>query len=263
MSNFRYLVVFALFMSIPAVPVLAQDTPAPAAPAAVAPASPEEALTVKDLLIEKTSTDAVAARKEAILEAQRQALLKLAGFPAEGKTPPALPDDTTIAGFVRDFSLRNEQISVNRYAALFTVRFTPKVVDFVKDWADADVAMPEAAAASELSPAEEVQNAARAEAAAGAPTSLSSAPEQAQENGKLALDVTMTFSSFQEWVEAQKRLQSMTPVPVVAISGLSSNSARCRITVAWPGGLEAFEAALAEKHLLLEQGAGGYTLRMN
>ncbi len=258
MSNYRYFIVFVAFLAMFAARAQAQDMPA-APPVMAAPADPQEALTVKDLLIEKTATDAVAARKDAIAEAQRQALLKLAGFPAEGKTPPALPDDLTISTLVRDFSVRNEQISVNRYAAQFTVRFNPNAVDFIKGWASVDITPP-APAADAAAPAAEVQTDANADA--NTPTQLTAQAAVAQSE-KLSIDVTMAITGFQEWVEAQKRLQSLTPAPAVDLTGISNSSARFHLTADWPGGLEAFRTALAAQHLTLDQAGAVYTLRMN
>lgn len=94
----------------------------------------EEGLTVTDVIVDKTDKNAVAARDQAIIEAQRMAFQNLAG---KFMTPEifknwSLPDDKIIATLVQDFEIRNEQISANRYVAHFTVRFMPAAADYLK-----------------------------------------------------------------------------------------------------------------------------------
>jgi hypothetical protein len=97
------------------------------------PAPADEPLTVTDVMIDKTDKNAVTARDQAIVEAQRLAFQRLA---ERSMTPEAfkdykLPDDKTIVTLVRDFEIRNEQISANRYMANFTVRFNTEVEDYI------------------------------------------------------------------------------------------------------------------------------------
>jgi hypothetical protein len=100
-----------------------------ALPAAAQPGPP----TVTDIVIDKTDKNAVVAREQAIIEAQRTAFSTLA---QRSMTPEAfkafrLPDDQTIRALVRDFEIRDEQLSTDRYMARFTVRFTPEIANYI------------------------------------------------------------------------------------------------------------------------------------
>jgi len=83
------------------------------------------------------------------------------------------------------------------------------------------------------------------------PTSLIMKPTQAALPEKIVLDTSMSFDSFTQWLEVQRRLTSISPTPVIAISSLTKNSAR--FTVSYDGGVEKFKNALAEKGLALNQ----------
>ena len=100
--------------------------------AASAAAANPEPMTVSDVVIDKTDTNAVTARDKAIIEAQRAAFSKLA---QKYLSPKAfmeykLPTDDIIASVVKDFEIKNEQLSSNRYVANFTVRFTDQAANF-------------------------------------------------------------------------------------------------------------------------------------
>jgi hypothetical protein len=390
------------------------------------PASVEEPLTITDVVIDKTDKSAVTARDQAIVEAQRLAFQKLA---EKSMTPEAfkswqVPDDKTIAAFVHDFEIRNEQISVNRYLANFTVRFNPQALDYIKGGAGPDagsaltspasspaLAAPAPAPAAsgpkailvlpyfkkisgknilwedpnpwreawqafgnstpypgltitvplgditdisfgssdavwnndysvleklranynagevvlavanksglyvqvdiyiyrngrlerqkslepytsdddykavfqqtvtqlvseiksfgtlpavdEMAPDAATAPLQAAPAAPEKPMELQPAPE------KTMLETRMDFSSFKEWMEAQKRLLAISPSLTVEISSLSKNAARFTIAVEWAGGVEALKKALAEKGLDLEIAETSaperpvYTLKMN
>lgn len=104
---------------------------------------PQDPYTVTDVLVDKTAKNAVIAREEAIVEAQRIAFQKLA---ERNMTPEefrkfALPDDKTIGSIVQDFEIKNEQLSFTRYAANFTVRFRDGVRNYI------NIALPEYAVA--------------------------------------------------------------------------------------------------------------------
>src|SRR3989304_3177532 len=73
------------------------------------PAPVAEPLTVTDVIIDKTDKNAVTARDQAIVEAQRRAFQKLA---ERSMTPELfeayqLPDDKTIATLVHDFEIKS------------------------------------------------------------------------------------------------------------------------------------------------------------
>ncbi len=113
------------------------DQPAPAAeqPAAArAPVTTSGPLTVTDVIIDKTDKNAVVARDQAIVEAQRTAFEVLAekSMSPEAFKSYKVPDNKTIAALVSDFEIKNEQISANRYVASFTVRFTPDISSYIK-----------------------------------------------------------------------------------------------------------------------------------
>ena len=106
----------------------------------------DEPLTVTEVMIDKTDKNAVTARDQAIIEAQRLAFQR---FAERSMTPEAfkdykLPDDKTIAALVRDFEIKNEQISANRYMANFTVRFNTEAEDYIKSGAMGDIFSPQA-----------------------------------------------------------------------------------------------------------------------
>lgn len=94
----------------------------------------QEALTVTDVLVDKTDDNAVAARKAAILEAKRAAFERLARniLSPDKIKDYTLPEDAKISGFVRDFEIKDEKISSNRYKANFTVRFSPETAEFIE-----------------------------------------------------------------------------------------------------------------------------------
>lgn len=118
-----------------AAPVLEQ--PPVSAPKAVDEDSVRGAggpLTVTDVIIDKTDKNAVTARDQAIIEAQRTAFEVLAekSMSPEAFKAYKVPDNKTIAALVEDFEIKNEQMSANRYVASFTVRFTPEIDNYIK-----------------------------------------------------------------------------------------------------------------------------------
>ncbi len=89
--------------------------------------------TVTGIHVDKTAKNAVVAREQAIIEAQRTAFEILA---EKSMSPDAfktyqVPDDATIETLVRDFQISNEQMSSNRYVADFTVRFTQQLANYI------------------------------------------------------------------------------------------------------------------------------------
>jgi len=94
----------------------------------------DESRTVIGIVIDKTDKNAVLARDQAIVEAQRVAFQKLAerSMSSEEFRYYEIPDDEMIAMLVQDFEIKNEQISANRYVASFTVRFNPEIANYIK-----------------------------------------------------------------------------------------------------------------------------------
>jgi hypothetical protein len=68
---------------------------------------------------------------------------------------------------------------------------------------------------------------------------------------KIMLDATMNFDTFTQWLEVQRRLASISPIPTVEISSLSKNAAQ--FSIAYDGGMDTFKTALAGKGLTLNQ----------
>ena len=87
-----------------------------------------------NIIIDKTDKNAVLAREQAIVEAQRTAFQKLAerSMAPERFKNYIFPDDNTITALVQDFEIKNERISTNRYVASFTVRFNPEIANHIK-----------------------------------------------------------------------------------------------------------------------------------
>ncbi|MCE9508145.1 MAG: DUF2066 domain-containing protein [Alphaproteobacteria bacterium] len=148
MSNYRYsFLCFVALLPLWLFSVTAQaqiQSPAPA----------DEPLTVTNVMIDKTDKNAVTARDQAIVEAQRLAFQR---FAERSMTPEAfkdykLPDDKTIATLVRDFEIRNEQISANRYMANFTVRFNAEAEDYINSSAVGEDSSPAASSGLEETP---------------------------------------------------------------------------------------------------------------
>ncbi len=111
--------------------MLQQQPQAVLAPVSGAPVF--DPYTVTDVMVDKTAKNAVVAREEAIVEAQRAAFQKLAErnlTPDEMKTF-TMPDDKVISSVVQDFEIKKEQLSFTRYAANFTVRFRDGVRNFI------------------------------------------------------------------------------------------------------------------------------------
>lgn len=77
---------------------------------------------VVDLPISIQSADAVKARDQAILQAQRVAFSQLIG--QDLKTIQSI-HDSAIARLVKDFSVRGERLAARSYQAFFTIRFDP------------------------------------------------------------------------------------------------------------------------------------------
>lgn len=110
----------------PASPPLRAIPPAPAAAVA-------DPFTVTDIMVDRSAKNAVIAREEAIVEAQRLAFRKLAerNIDEQGMRTFVMPDDAAIASTVQDFEIKNEQLSFTRYAANFTVRFRDGVRNYI------------------------------------------------------------------------------------------------------------------------------------
>ncbi len=140
--------------------------------------------TVTGIHVDKTAQNAVVARSQAIIEAQRTAfkiLAEKAMSPADFKTYK-MPDDETIEALVRDFQISNEQMSSNRYVADFTVRFTAQINNYIMVppnlgvvYATPGAAAPPPTAVTSAAPA--TSAAATTPAAASAATAAAPAPD--------------------------------------------------------------------------------------
>ncbi len=69
--------------------------------------------------------------------------------------------------------------------------------------------------------------------------------------GKITLEATMSFGNFTQWLEVQRRLAAITPIPTVEICSLSKNEAQ--FSIAYNASIEMLKAALAGKGLALDQ----------
>ena len=150
-----------------------EQAPPPPPPVAAPAAYSGGAMTVTDVIIDKTDKNAVVARDGAIIEAQRSAFMVLA---EKSMSPESLkgykaPDNKTIAALVDSFEIKNEQISANRYVANFTVRFLPDVNNYIK--------IPEGLGKVVVAGPPVVSTIAAAPAAAAAPTGTAAKPEAA------------------------------------------------------------------------------------
>lgn len=106
----------------------------PATPPVAAVADPaSDPLTVLDVTVDKTDQNAVVAREQALIDARRLAFQKLAerNLSAEDLKELKTPDDKTLSLLVRDFEIKKEQASANRYVANLTVRFSEGVQEFI------------------------------------------------------------------------------------------------------------------------------------
>lgn len=108
----------------------AVDAAPPPAASAIEPAASaiEDVYTVRDVEVDVTTTNAAAARDEAIAQAQRKAYAELVRRLATpgAEAPPA--DDAQLARLVQDFEIQRERSSSVRYLATLTVRFRPDAV---------------------------------------------------------------------------------------------------------------------------------------
>lgn len=137
MSNHCSTLICCLFVMLafyfyPVHMVMAQTAPLP--PVIGVQISPKGVLMLTDVLIDKTDKNAVLARNQAIIDAQRLAFQTLVqkSMSEEQFKSYLMPDDKTISVLVQDFEIKNEQISANRYVANFTVRFSADVADYIK-----------------------------------------------------------------------------------------------------------------------------------
>lgn len=91
-------------------------------------------LTVDNVIIDKTGENAVTAKEQAILEAQRQAFRQLVkrNVSAEDFKSFEFPEDEVVFSLVQDFEIRDERLTATRYAARFSVRFREGVKNYVE-----------------------------------------------------------------------------------------------------------------------------------
>jgi len=90
-------------------------------------------VTVTDVIVDKTDKNAVVARDQAIVAAQKQAFEVLAEktMSPEAFKSYKVPDVKTIAALVDSFEIQSEQMTANRYVGTFTVRFMPEVTNYI------------------------------------------------------------------------------------------------------------------------------------
>lgn len=91
-------------------------------------AAAESAYTVEGVQVDVTAENALMARDKAFSQAQSQAFATLAQRLAPDR-PTALPDPTVISTLIQDFEITQEKLSTVRYAATYTFRFQPDVVE--------------------------------------------------------------------------------------------------------------------------------------
>lgn len=90
----------------------------------------DDPFTVRNVEVDVTAADAMAAREKAIDEAQRKAFGRLVDkLSSQGgaKSVPT-PDNRGLDELVRNFEVDSEKVSTVRYIATFTVRFKPDAV---------------------------------------------------------------------------------------------------------------------------------------
>jgi hypothetical protein len=100
---------------------------------AVAPAGPQRAadvFTVSGIAVDATSSDAVSARNQAVLEGQRAGLDRLLRRLASAEDYARLPRAASlpIDDYVQSFEIANEELSSTRYIAQLTVSYDPGAV---------------------------------------------------------------------------------------------------------------------------------------
>ena len=92
-----------------------------------------DTLTVMDVRIhikKENNHDAAGIKKQALIQAQREAFQILAGRFTDSETF-SLPSDNIIMSFVNDYEIRNEQSFPVSYTATFLIRFKPRVVEYI------------------------------------------------------------------------------------------------------------------------------------
>jgi hypothetical protein len=90
----------------------------------------DDPFTVRNVEVDVTAADAMAAREKAIDEAQRKAFERLVGRLATegGAKAMAPPEGRALDELVRNFEVDSEKVSAVRYIATFTVRFKPDAI---------------------------------------------------------------------------------------------------------------------------------------
>jgi len=99
--------------------------------AAPAGAQSERAIyTVSDIAVDATADDAVSARRQALLEGQREGLTRLLRrlVPADEHGRLASPKALPVEEFVQNFEISDEEVSGTSYAAELTVAYDPEAV---------------------------------------------------------------------------------------------------------------------------------------
>lgn len=77
------------------------------------------------------------------------------------------------------------------------------------------------------------------------------APETPAKAEKTNISVIMNFSDYSQWMDAQRKLATISPPMEIDIGSVSSNAVQFKLT--YDGGMEAFKAALANEGLSINK----------
>ncbi len=94
-------------------------------------ASQDQKWIIKGIKVDKKAKNAVIAREQAIMNGKRQAFRQLAGMILSSADMDnfEMPEDLVLNSLIRDFEIKNEQLSTTRYLAELTVRFARSEVE--------------------------------------------------------------------------------------------------------------------------------------
>ncbi|MES2729183.1 MAG: hypothetical protein V4621_03675 [Pseudomonadota bacterium] len=204
---------------------------------------------VRNVVVDVTANDAVAARNQAFIKAQNQAFLQLM-VQMQQPVDTKMPDDITLGRMVKDFELTSEHVASNRYRGNFIFRFDPAQVDTylsVKNGVIPPTAVPilpqpPLASAQVPMPAN--------------PLPGTGVTPVAGRNIKL----TILFDSLQQWRQIQAKLQQSGLISQLTIHAMQYRQAETRARLL--GSLPELQARLrADGYRIEAQGPDAYVLR--